>query len=311
METPTLSSPRPSATFGGFLAIALWSATVGLGRILIESLGVMTAGAAVYSLSGVLGCAWLLWRPRRRAELRRLPRRYLLGCGGLFVLYAVCLYAATGLATGRQQVLVVGVINYLWPGLTLALSVPILGNVARPWLWAGIVMAFAGVALAAGAQGGVDWPALSSHLAADAWPYCLALVGAVSWALYSNFTRRWAGGAIGGAVPLFALATGVAMAALRLMSCESTRWSAAMAGVLMLIAVGPALLAYILWEAAMRWGDHTLVACAAYAAPLLSTGMSCALLGVLPGASLWAACVLVVAGAVICRLSVRSAGAAP
>jgi hypothetical protein len=72
----------------------------------------------------------------------RLPKRYLFGCGALFVSYEVALYLAVGLSVSDQQVLVVGLINYLWPALILLTAIPILRYRARPWLgWAWLVVA--------------------------------------------------------------------------------------------------------------------------------------------------------------------------
>jgi len=84
-------------------------------------------------------------------------------------------------------------------------------------------------------------------------------------------------------------------------------WSLAVLGPLLFLALGPGLLAYVLWDVAVRRGNVTLCAIAAYATPLLSTAITCILLGVLPGAKLWIGCGLVVIGAVLCRIGVRDA----
>ena len=89
------------------------------------------------------------------------------------------------------------------------------------------------------------------------------------------------------------------------LSGASPRWSGLPAAILVLTALGPALTAYWLWDIGMRRGDQTLVACTAFATPLLSTAASCLMLGVLPDVDLWIACVLVIGGAVVRRLSVR------
>ena len=175
-------------------------------------------------------------RPAARRKVARLPRQYVLGCGGLFVVYTVCLYGAIGLAGGREQVLEVGVINYLWPGLTLVLSVPILHKRAGLGLILGAVLGFAGVVLAAWPAGAPDGPGLAGHLRANAWPFLLALVGAVTWALYSNLSRRWAERAEGQAVPLFLLATGAVMAGLRVALGGASQWSPGVLAPLLFLA---------------------------------------------------------------------------
>jgi drug/metabolite transporter (DMT)-like permease len=67
------------------------------------------------------------------------------------------------------------------------------------------------------------------------------------------------------------------------------------------MALFPVLLAYGMWERAMRRGTVTLVAAVSNLAPLLSTFISSAYLGVAPGWNLWAACALVIAGAALCN----------
>jgi len=288
----------------GFLAIAFWSTTVGVSRSLTEQLGTFTSAACIYCLAGALGSAVLLARKAGRAELRRLPRLYLLGCGGIFVAYMVCLYVAVGLAASRQQVLEVALINYLWPSLTLALSVPLLGNRARIGLAPGVVAAVAGIFIAMAQSTGFDWQTFTQNLRAGAVPYVAALGAAVTWALYSNLTRRWASTVKGGAVPLFLLASGVVLGLLRATVTEDAAPTARSVGELLYMAVFPALIAYVMWDVAMRRGNMVLVAAASYLTPLLSVAIGAVYLGIPLTARLWLACALVIAGAVTCKLSV-------
>jgi len=293
------------ATLGGLAAIVLWSLTVGVARRIIEPLGPLTACAATYLAGGAIGCALLLSRARTRAGMARLPRRYLVGCGALFVGYTLCLYLAIGLAAGRNEVFVVGLINYLWPGLTLVLSLPVLGCRGRWSLPVGLLLALVGVALATWPARGAGFGAVVSDLGANAWAYALALMAAVAWAMYSNLARRWAGRSEGDAVALFVLAAGVLAATLSFWRGETANWSASVAAGVALMALGPALTAYLLWDRAVRRGNLTLVASAAYLTPLLSTAITSAALGALPGAGVWVGCVLVVVGAMVCKVSVR------
>jgi drug/metabolite transporter (DMT)-like permease len=137
----------------------------------------------------------------------------------------------------------------------------------------------------------------------------------------------------GGIVFLYVLATGVVMAAAAgVEALAGANWtngsaaavaSAARAGTsasappftaeillyLLAQALGPTLLAYIFWETAMRFGSVTLVASAAYLTPVFSLIASCIVLQRSAGWGLWVGSALVVAGAVVCRLSIREARA--
>jgi len=290
-------------TVFGFLAIALWSTTVGVSRSLTEQMGTFTSAACIYCLAGLLGGVFLLARPATRAELRQLPLKYLAGCGALFVAYMVCLYVAVGLSVNRQQVLEVALINYLWPSLTLAFSVPILRNKARLGLVPGVLVAVMGIFIAVTQSQGFSPRAFLQNVRAGAIPYVAALGAAITWALYSNLSRRWASDAKGGAVPVFLLASGLALLGVRLAVTEQTALTGRATMELLYMAVFPALIAYVLWDAAMRRGRMVLVAAASYLTPLFSVVIGAVYLGVPLTGRLWLACVLVIAGAVTCKLS--------
>lgn len=66
----------------------------------------------------------------------------------------------------------------------------------------------------------------------------------------------------------------------------------------------PVMLAYAFWDYAMRTGRIVLLASLSYLIPILSTGISALFLGLTPRAVLWLACALVIAGALVCKLSI-------
>ncbi len=144
-------STSRAATAAGLGAVVIWSTWLGLSRLMYEQLGPLVGGGMVNLLAGSVGMAWMLRTRPARQRLAQLPRKYLLGCGGLFVLYATCLPFALALASDRQAVLVVGLINYLWPALTLIVSVPIQGTRPRAWFPLGVLLTVAGLA--------ARWPA--------------------------------------------------------------------------------------------------------------------------------------------------------
>jgi drug/metabolite transporter (DMT)-like permease len=287
------AGPSRSATLGGFVAIFLWSTTVPLARGLAEHVGPVSGAAAVYGVGGMLAFFSLL---RRRTG--RPPARYVAGCGALFVAYAALLYLAVGRAVDRQQVLEIGLVNYLWPALTMVLAPAMLARPARWFLWPGTGLAVAGVVLALTHATGISWPAFARNLAGNPGAYAMALAAAVCWALYSNLTQRWAGGRDSGAVDVFLLLTAFTFAVMMTLVDEQPRWSGlavAEAAFLGLATFG----GYRLWDRAMRRGNAVAVAAASYLTPLLSTLAACAYLGVAPGPRLWVGCVVLIAGSVL------------
>jgi drug/metabolite transporter (DMT)-like permease len=225
----------------------------------------------------------------------RLPAKYLVGCGALFVGYMLLVFLAIGQAADRQQVLEVGLINYLWPVLTLVLSVMLLGKKANWLLFPGTLIALAGIYLVVTQGASLSWQSPVAN--------SLALAAAVSWALYSNLTRRWVGGREEGAVVLFLPVTALVLILLSVLLDEPRLWSSrALAEALFL---GIATYAgYMLWDNAMRRGNVVLVAAVSYMTPFLSTVVSSLYLAIVPGARLWIGCGILILGSVLSWLSV-------
>ena len=291
------------ATAMGFAAVLLWSSSVAFIRSLSEKLGPVSTIVYAYLAAGVVTMVWAGILAGGLSRLSRLPWKYLWGCGALFVAYTTCFCLSVALARDRVQVLEVGLVNYLWPSLTLGLSVPILGYRARWFLLPGMLAATAGMITATSSSGALSLAGFRANVVANGLPYGLALAGAVTWALYSNLARRWGGE--GDGAPFFTLASGLVVLPLRVVFPETPSWDARVVGELVYMAVFVTAFAYVFWDRAMRRGHMVLVAALSYFTPLLSTVVSAVHLGVAPGPRIWGACVLVVAGAAVCRLAVE------
>ena len=291
-------------TILGVLAILFWGTTIAFSRSLTEQLGPLTAASWIYLLSGIWSCIYLISKPGGIKKTFQLPILYLIGCGALFIFYMVCLYLAVGLAFNREQAIEVSIINYLWPGLTLIFSLPILHKKGKIILIPGIVIAFAGFYLATVQSGMFSWDVFKGNFQVSYLPYLLAFMAAISWGLYSILVRRWAGHAEGGAVPLFLLGTGLVLIAIRFIFPEESSWTPRVLMELLYMSIFPTFLAYTFWDRAMRKGNIILVASLSYFTPLLSIIISSLYLRVAIKANLWMACGLVIAGAVICKFSI-------
>lgn len=294
-------TPARKNTLLGLVAILFWSTTIAFSRSLTEQLGTFTAAALIYILAGAAGLVLEGFQSGGIRKLAQVPRAYLLVCGGLFVLYITALYLAVGFAATRTQVIVVGLINYLWPALSLVFSIPLLKRRAGPLLPLGILLALAGTWLA---TTGNLTPAELLRDRGSLIPYGLALAAAISWALYSNLSRRMGEENESGAVPIFLLASGLLLGFIRLWVVETTHWSLAAAAELAYMALFPGMFAYILWDIAVRKGEIILVASLSYLTPLLSTLVSALVLALRPGPEIWLSAGLVIAGALVCRKSI-------
>ena len=307
------STHQPRSVGGtvlGLLAVLCWSMSIAFARRVTEDFGIFDGLAISNFAGGALGCVWLASTGRLRRALA-MPRAYHLVCGGLMVGYCLCYSMAIGLARDRQTVLEVGIINYLWPGLTMLFAVPILGRHAKPLLLPGILLAFAGAALSIGQGHGFSWDAFGRHLLSCSRAHLLALAGALLWGLYSNFNVRLTVGVAGEAMPLHLTAAGLGLFIMRIATGGSATWHPVGTSWIYLAATAifPVLLGYLFWEVALRRGHLNIVVPASYGIPLLSTVVSVFVLGIQPGPGLWIACMLVIAGALICKNSLRESGA--
>lgn len=300
----TSTSQENLSTILGVLAILFWGTTIAFSRSLAEQLGPLTTASWIYMLSGIWGCIYLISKPGEIKKTFQLPILYLIGCGTLFIFYMVCLYLAVGLAFSREQVIEVSIINYLWPGLTLIFSLPILHKKGRITLIPGVVLAFSGFYLATINSGMFSWEVFKGNFQVNYLPYLLAFMAAISWGLYSNLVRRWAGHTEGGAIPIFLLVTGLVLTTIRFMFPEESYWTPRVVVELLYMSVFPTFLAYFFWDMAMRKGKIILVVSFSYFTPLLSIIISSLYLQVAVNANLWVACGLVIAGAIICKFSI-------
>ena len=294
-----------SNTLLGILAIVFWGSTVAFSRSLTEQLGTVTAGGLVFTLSALFAWLYILMTsPRLFKKMLQLPPNYLWGCGVLFVIYMTTLYLAIGLSYNRQQVVEISIINYLWPGLTLLLSVPILKKQAKLLIIPGIILGFIGVYIAMNPYYSFSFIPFFQNIKNNALPYIFAFIAAISWALYSTFARKWAAKDEEGAVPIFLLFTGFALLLLRLFFQEESTWCIKTGIELLYMAFFPTFLAYSFWDRAMRRGNIVLVAALSYFTPLLSVFITSIYLQVSIDIRLWVALLLVVVGALISKYSI-------
>jgi drug/metabolite transporter (DMT)-like permease len=291
-------------TFIGILAILIWSTNVAFSRSLIENLGILSSGALSFMLGGLIAITYLWFRKASLRGLVQQSRPYLLWGGALFVVNNVSLNCAIGLAASRPQVIAVGLLNYLWPALSLLFSVPILKKRTRFYLPLGVIIALAGVWLAA-TNGDTTVLIGIFKDQGSVGAYLLALIAAVTWGAYSNVSRKWGDDSELGSVPLFILISGLSMAVLRLFIPETTHWSIPVGLNLVYMTLFPTMLAYVFWDIGMRRGNTITVMALSYLIPLLSVVVSVVVLHISPSPSLWLAALLVIGGALICRSAIQ------
>lgn len=287
-----------AATACGLVAILLWSTAAGLIRSVSELFGPLGGAALIYTLGAVL-LVLFLGRPRVRAT----SWFYLIVGSALFVAYELCLSLALGYASTRNQAIELGVVNYLWPCLTVLLAIVMNGQKTRWLILPGTALALFGIVWVVSGDG-LALATLVANVSTNPLSYSLALGCAVTFALYCNVTRRYAGGQ-----NLVMLFFTLAAAVLWLKYALSTEVLPAFTlnSSLQLGMAGVAMAGgYALWNLGILRGNLTLLATASYAAPVLSSAFAAVWLGAHLTAQFWQGAVLVTVGSLMCWQATRT-----
>ncbi len=268
-----------AATALGITAILLWSASVPGARLAVEGFGIFQASAVILALGGLFLLALTSIRMRGVGWIGRLSRKHVICCAPLFVGYMVLLYMSVGIAGSREEALVAGLANYLWPTSILIFSILILKQRARGSMLAtGIVVALSGVALAASlSSGGLH------RLGTALWPPPLAIglgfLAAILWGLYSVLAHKHPERNPAGAIGLYLLTGGVILAAVGADGWQDVRWDLASAIAVGCMALLPNSLAYWFWAVAVRDGNVPALGALANLIPVLSAAIGTVVLG--------------------------------
>jgi len=286
----------------GFLAIILWSTSIAVTRSLTKKLGRLTAAAAITVGAGLLSVAVLGFWPNLLGSLLQRSSLYLCLCGSLFVTYVVVFLVAIGKAVNDTQLLEISLVNYLWPTLSILLSVFLLHQDVSALLIPGTILALGGIFLALTHEAAFSWEDFKNNIATNPSVYALSLLAAISWAFYSNVTALLGSEEKQSGVFIFLPAAGFIILLLRMNSTEQSSWHRRAVCELAYI-VPTTLLAYVFWDIAMRQGDQQLILSFSYFTPLLATLFSCLYLAVKPRLKLLLGCIIIVAGSLLSWLS--------
>ncbi|PWC11427.1 EamA family transporter [Brenneria roseae subsp. americana] len=286
------------ATLVGLLAIILWSTSVGLIRSITESLGTLGGAAMIYTTSTL--CLLLF---HGVPKIKTLPKVYLLAGGMLFICYEIFLSISIGLANNRLQAIELGMINYLWPSLTILFSIFINQQKSRFLLWVGLALSLSGIIWIM--KGGNAWSpyVLWQNILTNPLAYGLAFSAAITWALYCNIAKRFGHGESG--VLFFLLITSIVLWLQYTFSAENVL-AFTMTNAIELIFMGASTaLAYSAWDSGIQHGNLTLLATASYFTPVISTLLASLWLRVSPAYSFWQGVIMVTLGSLLCWFATR------
>lgn len=297
--SPTISSPR--GTLAGVIPCLIWSAAVLVMNKLSAPFGALRAAGMELAIAGLalLVVAWF------RSDLTRMmfhSWRCHAVCGTFWFLNLTLSWLAFAEVTSSGELLVAGLLNYLWPSLTLLFAIPILRKRASWRVIPGLLAVLTGILLGkvATAPAGATTDALM-HINAVA--YTLALLDAIAWALYSNFSRKLSDPRGASAVPMYMIVTSVVLLLLSESPNSATTVSPSDWALLISWSFGTAV-AYLFWDVGMRFGNVVTISTMSMFIPLFSTIITAVVSGHGVSALLIVSAALVVLGSQICRRGV-------
>lgn len=280
----------------GLVAILFWSSIVGLLRLVSEDFGPVAGAALVYTLGAVLQIGLCGW-----PQIHLMPKRYLIIGSLLFVTYELCLSLSIGLAHNRMQAIEVGMVNYLWPGLTVAAAVLLGIQRFKVGLLVGLCVSFVGISWVLSGQGDWSLEQMVSRVGEAPTSYVMAFCGALIWAIYCNLTTLMARGH-NGIVIFFSLTAMTlwgqyALSDAAALSFASFSWSSISTLLMAALAMGGG---YAAWNLGILHGNMTLLSTLSYFVPVFSAVLAAWQLSTKLGYAFWAGAGLVVLGSLMC-----------
>lgn len=298
-----MGRPKPgmrsrNATLVGLVAVLLWSAIVGLIRSVSESFGATGGAALIYTVASVF-LLLTVGFPR----VREFPRRYLIWGSLLFVAYELCLALSIGYAHTGRQTIEVGMVNYLWPSLTIVCAILFNKQKSGLLIIPGFILSMLGICWVLGGDQGLDPAGMLANVQDNPLSYGLALAGALIWAAYCTVTARIANGKNG--VTLFfgmvSLVLWIKYFATGGGDMDFTYRSAAH----LVMAAGAMGFGYAAWNVGILHGNVTVLAGASYFIPVFSAALAAFLLNTPLSLGFWQGAAMVCGGSILCWVATR------
>lgn len=295
-------SPRTvtGATLIGLIAPLMWGASVSLIRTIAENFGIAQGQFLLYIVAAT-ALFFIVGVPK----FDRIPWQYKTIGLATANLSSICFCLSLYFSDGGTQTMEVGMVNYLWPTLTIIFAILFNGQKARWWIAPGAVLSFCGIYWILG-NGQVAIGSFVEHIKLNPVSYILALGSALTWSAFSSMTRAWSKGENISTVVFFfdILIFGSFWAMGVGGSPEITLF-----GVLNVVLGGLAMgVAYAAWTHGMSYGNITVLAIASYFTPVLSCLFASVWIGAELTMSFWQGVAMVVTGSLLCWHATKAAG---
>ena len=220
------------------------------------------------------------------------------------VSYELCLALSIGYSTDSKQAIEVGMVNYLWPTLTMVAAIIFTKKRARWLIVPGVIISMLGIVWVLGGENGLNIAEMIVHIKTNPLSYGLAFLGAILWAAYCVATVRISGGVNG--ITLFFTLVAIVLWIKYFIGGNQSAMDINFSSVIYLLLAAFAMgFGYAAWNVGIIGGNVTLLAGASYFIPVLSSALSSILLATPLGLSFWQGALMVCAGSILCWLSTK------
>ncbi|TQF70757.1 aromatic amino acid DMT transporter YddG [Pseudoalteromonas luteoviolacea] len=287
-------------TIYGIVAVLIWSAVLHLVRIVSEDFGAIGGAALVYTYSAIFLVSFL-----GIPTINKLPKKYILIGGALFVSYELCLSLSLGFSNSREQSTQVLIVNYLWPTFTVLGAIISKQNKANLMLLVpGCLLAFIGICFVVSDNITTLFNGVVANVSSNPIAFVLAFFGAIIWAVYCNVTKSLSGGQ--NAVTLFFIFTALTLwSKWYLLNAGFTYNFSFKSVFILLLAGGGMALGYGLWNKAIISGNMIILAAISYFTPVFSGIFAAVILNVELTSGFWIGVTSVTFGSLLCWQSTR------
>lgn len=289
---------KTKATLIGLIAIVLWSFIVALIRVVSENFGTVGGAALMYTVASV----FLLFSVGF-PTIRHFPKKYLFIGAVLFVAYEICLALSIGYAHNGRQAIEVGMINYLWPTLTIIASI-LFNQQKTTWLVIpGFIISMVGITWVLGDESGLNIYLMFANIQENPLSYILAFVGAIIWSAYCVVTAKYAEGKNG--ITLFFILVAVTLW-IQYAFVGTNEFNFTLKSTLYLLLAASALgFGYAAWNVGILHGNVMVLATASYFIPIFSAFFAAMVLNATLSLGFWQGVIMICVGSLCCFIATR------
>ena len=279
------------ATICGILAIVIWSTIVGLIKSITISFGAVFGSFMLYLIG-----ACTLFAFNGVPKISTFPKSYLFGCGALFVLYEILFSQAIGMTTNNIQAMEIGLINYLWPVLTVVFSIFINKQKVSFLIIPAIFLTISGMFLAVTGESSIN--GFLKNISTNPISYIFIFLAAFSWGIYCNLSKKYGTGK--NAVPLFFSVVAAILGVNFTFGNDNVISYASIYPYIELLLGGMLFgISYFLWEIGIQKGDLRKIVILSYFIPVFSSLFASYKLSVDPPMIFWYGTIYVTVGSLL------------